>query len=155
MRIFHANQTSMCLDPHLNLGWSWCHETSLSPLVKYFTDPSKASLLILWIICVIYVLGLSFFRACPLLLCSHLLGKGWPFVSRLWCYLHVCHFPMWYPGLGVVLNSIVSWALPPFLLCCQLQAKLYARSTGLNLVNMYSYLNNSLKLSDIVHGLSC
>ena len=21
--VFHANQTSMCLDPHLNLGWGW------------------------------------------------------------------------------------------------------------------------------------
>ena len=33
-------------------------ETGFSPLVKYFTDSSKAVLL-LWIICVIYVLCLS------------------------------------------------------------------------------------------------
>ena len=22
--VFHANQTTLCLDPHLNLGWGWC-----------------------------------------------------------------------------------------------------------------------------------
>ena len=36
-------------------------------------------------------------------LCGHLLGKGWPLGSRLWCLLWVCHFPFWYPGSGVVL----------------------------------------------------
>ena len=36
-------------------------ETRLSPPVKYFTDRSKAELL-LWIICVIYVLCFSCFR---------------------------------------------------------------------------------------------
>ena len=30
--VFHANHTSMCLDPHLNKG----RETGLSPLLKYF-----------------------------------------------------------------------------------------------------------------------
>ena len=33
--VFHANQTSICLDPHLNLGWGWRRETSLSTSVKY------------------------------------------------------------------------------------------------------------------------
>ena len=27
-------------------------------------------------------------------LCGHLLGKGWPLGSRLWCLLWVCHFPI-------------------------------------------------------------
>ena len=43
--VFHANQTYMCLDPHLNKGWGWRRETGLSPPVKYFTDRSKAYLL--------------------------------------------------------------------------------------------------------------
>ena len=34
--VFHANQTSMCLDPHLNKECGWCRETGLSPPVKYF-----------------------------------------------------------------------------------------------------------------------
>ena len=42
----------MCLHPHLNEGWGWCCETGLSPPVKYFTDRSKAVLL-LWIVYVL------------------------------------------------------------------------------------------------------
>ena len=41
-------------------------ETGPGPPVKYFTDPTKAVLL-LWIICVIYVLCLSCFHLCSLL----------------------------------------------------------------------------------------
>ena len=33
--ILHANQTSMCLDPHQNQGWGWYRETSLSPPVIF------------------------------------------------------------------------------------------------------------------------
>ena len=52
-------------------------ETGLSPPVKYYTDRSKAVLL-LWIFyvfvlsCVCYV----FVHACLYVLCGHLLGKG-------------------------------------------------------------------------------
>ena len=41
----------MCPGPHQNLGRGWRRETVLSPPVNYFTDSSKAALL-LWIICV-------------------------------------------------------------------------------------------------------
>ena len=34
--VFHANQISMCLYPHLNLGWGWRLEIGLSPPVKVF-----------------------------------------------------------------------------------------------------------------------
>ena len=50
--------------PHQNQGWGWRRETGLSPPVKYFTDRSKAVLL-LWIFyvfvlsCVCYVLCAS------------------------------------------------------------------------------------------------
>ena len=73
--VFHANQTSMCLYPHLRvrLALGWCRETGL----RIFTDGSKAVPL-LWIICVIYVLCVSCFRVCSLLPCGHLLGKGCP-----------------------------------------------------------------------------
>ena len=70
-------------------------KTGLSPPVKYFTDHSKAVLL-LWIFyvfvlsCVCYV----FVRVCLYVLYVHLLGKGWPLGSRLWCLLWVCHFPI-------------------------------------------------------------
>ena len=38
----------ICPGQHQNLGRGWHHETGLSPQVKYFTDSSKAVLL-LWI----------------------------------------------------------------------------------------------------------
>ena len=50
--------------PHQEQGWGWRHKTGLSPPVKYFTDRSKAVLL-LWIFyvfvlsCVCYVLCAS------------------------------------------------------------------------------------------------
>ena len=56
------------------------------------------------------------FRVCSLLPCGHLLRKGWPLGSCWWCLLYFCHFPMLYPGSGVVLDCIVSWSLPSFLL---------------------------------------
>ena len=58
----------------------------------------------------------SCFCVCSLLPCGHLLGNGWPLGSCWWCLLYFCYFPMWYPGSGVVLDCIVSWSLPPFLL---------------------------------------
>ena len=77
------------------------------PSSKYFTDRSKAVLL-LWIFyvfvlsCVCYV----FVRVCLYVLCGHLLGEGWPLGSRLWCLLWVCHFPIGI--LGQVWYLIVS-----------------------------------------------
>ena len=97
----------MCSGPHQNQGWGWRRETGLSPPVKYFTDRSKAVLL-LWIFyvfvlsCVCYVCA----RVCLYVLCGHLLGKGWPLGSRLWCLLWVCHFPTGI--LGQVWYLIVS-----------------------------------------------
>ena len=72
----------------------WHSEAGLSPLVKYFTDRSKAVPL-LWIYmfflsCVCY----AFVRVCLYVPCGHLLGKGWPLSSRLWYLLWVCHFPI-------------------------------------------------------------
>ena len=56
-------------------------ETSLSPPVKiFFTDHSK-TVLLLWIIFVIYVSCLSCFLVCSLQPCGNLLGKGWPLGS--------------------------------------------------------------------------
>ena len=56
------------------------------------------------------------FQFWALLPCGHLPGKGWPLGSWLWYLIVFCHFPMWYPGSGVVLDCVDSWSLPPFLL---------------------------------------
>ena len=45
-------------------------------------------------------------RVCLYVLCGHLLGKGWPLGSRLWCLLWVCNFPIGI--LGQVWYLIVS-----------------------------------------------
>ena len=34
--VFHANQTSMCLYPHLNQGWGWCTDKPVKPSNKLF-----------------------------------------------------------------------------------------------------------------------
>ena len=38
--------------------------------------------------------------------CGHLLGKGWPLDSRLWCLTVNLSLSHWYPGSGVVLDCI-------------------------------------------------
>ena len=76
-------------------------------ILATYVSRSKAVLL-LWIFyvfvlsCVCYV----FVRVCLYVLCCHLLGKGWPLGSRLWCLLWVCHFPIGI--LGQVWYLIVS-----------------------------------------------
>ena len=92
--VFHANQTPMCLDPHLNWGWGWRCETSLSHPVKYFPWLFRGGIFV-WLICVIYVLCFSCFCVCSLLPCGHLLRKGWPLGACLWCFIVFFHFPMW------------------------------------------------------------
>ena len=60
---------------------------------------------------IFYVFVLScvcyfFVRVCLYVLCGHLLGKGWPLGTRLWCLLWVCRFPIGI--LGQVWYLIVS-----------------------------------------------
>ena len=53
----------------------WWYRFLIFAIFLTFTDRSKA-LLLLWIICVMYVLFLLCFRVCSLLPCGHLLVKG-------------------------------------------------------------------------------
>ena len=56
-------------------------------------------MLLLWIICVISVLFCyAFMLVCLLMPCGHLLGKGWPLGSRLWCLI-----------VSLSLSPFVSW----------------------------------------------
>ena len=97
-------------------GGGWRREAGLSPPVKYCTDSSKAVLL-LWIFyvflsCVCY----AFVCVCLFVPCGHLLGKGWPLGSRLWCITVSLSLSHWYLRSGVVLNCIDSRSLHPYLL---------------------------------------
>ena len=54
--------------------------------------------------CVCYV----FVRVCLYDLCGHLLGKGCPLGSSLWCLPVSLSLSHWYLGSGVVLDCIDS-----------------------------------------------
>ena len=54
--------------------------------------------------CVCY----AFAHVCLYVPCGHLLGKGWPLGSRLWCLTVSLLLSHWYPGSGVVLDCIDS-----------------------------------------------
>ena len=66
----------------------------------------------LFLSCICY----AFACVCLLMPCGHLLGKGWPLGSRLWCLIVSLLLSHWYPGTGVVLDCIDSCSLPSFLL---------------------------------------
>ena len=73
---------------------------------------SFLDLLYFFLSCVCY----AFVRVCLFVPCGHLLGKGWPLGSRLWCITVSLSLSHWYIGSGVVLDCIYSWSLHPYLL---------------------------------------
>ena len=58
----------------------------------------------------------AFVRVCLFVPCGHLLGKGWPLGSRLWCLTVSLSLSLRYPGSGMALDCIDSWSLHPYLL---------------------------------------
>ena len=83
---------------------------------KIFYWPFQG-ILLLWIIYVISVLFCyAFMHVCLLLPCGHLLGKGWPLSSRLWCLIVTLSLSHWYPESGMALDCTNSWSLFAFLL---------------------------------------
>ena len=83
-----------------------------------------------------------------MLLCSsvfnalcHLLGKGWPLGSRLWCLSVSLSLSHWYPGSNVVLYCINSWSLHPYLLSNLLVSIWYA-FINLTGYHFYSAIRN-------------
>ena len=55
--------------------------------------------------CLVFAMSV---RVCLYVLCGHLLGKGWPLGSRLWCLTVNLSLSHWYLGSGVVLDCIYS-----------------------------------------------
>ena len=55
----------------------------------------------------------AFVHVCLYVPCGHLLGKGWPLASRLWCLTVSLSLSHRYCGSGVVLHCIDSWSLHP------------------------------------------
>ena len=50
----------------------------------------------------------AFVRVCLFVPCGHLMGKGCPLGSRLWCITLSLSLSHWYPGSDVVLDCIDS-----------------------------------------------
>ena len=77
------------------------------PSSKIFYWPFQGGTSFVDLLCFCSVLCLlCFVRVCLYVLRGHLLGKGWPLGSRLWCLLWVCNFPIGI--LGQVWYLIVS-----------------------------------------------
>ena len=49
-----------------------------------------------------------FVCVCLFVPCGHLMGKGWPLGSSLWCLIVSLSICLWYPVSGVVLDCIDS-----------------------------------------------
>ena len=106
------NIGSICTNVSVQLApWN-----RFKPSSKISTDHSKAVLL-LWIFYVFSVLYLLCLCVCLFICvpCGHLLGKGWPLGSRLWCITVSLSLSHWYPGSGMLLDCIDSWSLHPYL----------------------------------------
>ena len=90
-------------------NWNFCSKTlnRFKPPSKMFYWPFQVGTSFVDLLCFCSVLCLlCFVRVCLYVLRGHLLGKGWPLGSRLWCLLWVCHFPIGI--LGQVWYLIVS-----------------------------------------------
>ena len=105
-KILSCARPGLCLvrgltcKPNIYVSWSTSELRMRLVLWNKLKPSNKIFLLsiLLWIICVIYVLCLSCFRVCSLLPCGLLLGKGWPLGSRLWClivFLSLSHVVSW------------------------------------------------------------
>ena len=115
------------------------------PSSKIFYWPFQGGTSFVDLLCFCSVLCLlCFVRVCLYVLRGHLLGKGWPLGSRLWCLLWVCHFPIGI--LGQVWYLIVS--IPDL---CNLTYFVSATCLlGLHCSSKYS--SQSLSKKGISHG---
>ena len=112
-----------------------------------FGDRSKAVLL-LWIFYIfLSSVCYAFVRVCLFVLCGHLLGKGWPLGSRLWCLTVSLLLSHWYPGSGVVLDCIDSWYLHPYFAhVCKAALELILQGTSFAIVSVRARLSNFMLL---------
>ena len=115
--VFHANQVSMTSWSTSELRVRLALLNGFKPSSKIFYWPfqgctSFVDLYVFVLSCVGYV----FVHACLYVLWGHLLGKGWPLGSRLWCLLWVCHFPIGIQGrVWYLIVSIPDLCTPTYL----------------------------------------
>ena len=116
--MMHWYTRGLVRKPNIYVSWSTSElRVRLAPW-NLFKPPSKIFLLTIprrYFLCGSFTLFLScvcyaFVRVCLLMPCGHLLGKGWPLGSRLWCLIVDLLLSHWYPGSGLVLDCIDSWS---------------------------------------------
>ena len=114
------------------------------PSSKIFYWPFQGGTSFVDLLCFCSVLCLlCFVRVCLYVLCGHLLGKGWPLGSCLWCLLWVCHFPIgilgqvWYLIVSIPDLCILTYLYNFLYSCCILiqQKKGYACNAAFNMLH--------------------
>ena len=119
-------------------GWVWGRQACLGYSIFLLTIPS-------WC----FYCG-SFCYLCPVFVCQTVMSvpcnfvvtcweKSFSWFSCMWCFLvFFCHFPIWWPGSGVVFNCIESWSLLPYFDLCFLgrhrSCVFWKRQTWFNMV---------------------
>ena len=92
------------------------HPLVLKPQTVFDDDIRvSTAVLLLWIFYVFFsVLCLLCLcaRRFIYVLCGHLLGKGWPLGSRLWCLTVSLSLSHWYPESGVVYQVYLIVSIP-------------------------------------------
>ena len=85
----------------------------------------------MWIIYVLrYCVCYDFVHVCLFVLSGHLLGKGWPLGSSLWCLIVSLSLSHWYPGSVVVLDFIDSRSLHSDLFSSEFKEELNVAGGG-------------------------
>ena len=96
---------------------------------RFQGDTSFVDLLCFFLSCVCY----AFVRVCLFVPCGHQWERAYLLVLICGVKLLVCHFTVWYPGSGVLLECIDSWSLHPYLtyffLSCTITLKLASKWT--------------------------
>ena len=95
--------------------WNWFKLSSKIFYLPFQGGTSFVDILCFFLSCVCY----AFVRVCLFVPCGHLLGKGWPLGSRLWCISVSLSLSHWNHGSGLVIDCIESWPLQPYLLWTQ------------------------------------
>ena len=141
------------------------------PSSKIFYWPFQGGTSFVDLLCFCSVLCLlCFVRVCLYVLRGHLLGKGWPLGSRLWCLLWVCHFPIgilgqvWYLIVSIPDLCNLTYYYPKlmnvpsstFLLCSQLSLKaltIFRRCTGSFEPSLLAYaIGTIISWTGLFHG---
>ena len=113
---FKVGVRGLSCKPNIYVSWSTSElrvrlarrKTGLSPPVIYFTDRSRAVLL-LWIFYVFFCLAFAMPLCASVCMCLVVAcwEWGWPLDCRMWCLTVSLSLSHWYPGSGVVLDCFV------------------------------------------------